>query len=381
VAAKRSSEHAALRVMLAGGGTGGHITPALAFGEALQQRYPQALLWYCGRPGSLEQTLVRQHGWAFKTVCSAPPRPGFARCWALARIAWGLLQSVMLVLRFRPRLVVGFGGYTAFPLLLAALWLRRPVLVHEANALPGRAVRALARRGAWVAYGLSSDDADDALHALARQLGTRARRTGNPLRRAFLDATIEHACRVTGLAADAPTVLVLGGSLGSRALNTLAPPALEHVARAVPRLQIVHIAGIADVERVRRVYAQTALPHYVAGFSNEMGALFRLANLVLARAGALTLSEICACGLPAVLIPYPFAADRHQEFNARVLSSRGAAILLNEADATPALLAAHIQRILTGPDAAAMAAAARGLAMPDAAEQLVAFADVCMTTS
>ncbi len=371
------------RCLIAGGGTGGHITPALALCETLQRRDPQARVWYCGRPGSLEHELVRAHGITYKFVCAAPPAGGLwsaLRCAAMMLI--GLVQSMALIIKCAPQVIIGFGGYTAVPPLLAGLLLRRQVVVHEANVLPGKAVRLLVRAGAQLAYGIAPRDHEPAVQKAWRRLRARATFTGNPLRQAFLAATAVHGRALTGFAPDAVVLMTLGGSQGSRMLNTCVPDMVRLLQPAVANLHVIHITGVADADRVRKVYQALHVPHFVASYSSAIGALFRSATLVIARAGALTVSELCICGVPAILIPYPHAADNHQEYNARVLSDAGGAVMLREAALTPAGLAETVGGLLAAPARrAAMQAALQSLAVPDAAQRLATLLETCHATS
>ena len=260
------------------------------------------------------------------------------------------------------------------------LLLRRKVVVHEANALPGKAVRLLVRLGARLAYGLAPD-AGSPLCALVARLGSRACLTGNPLRRSFFEVSATRAHVLTGFSGDAPTVLIIGGSQGARALNTLAPAAIGILKQAVPRLRVIHIAGASDSPAVRHAYAGIHAPHFVTAFTGEIGGLYRLAHVILARSGALTVSEICAAGLPAVLVPFPFAAEDHQTANARMLEQHGGAVVVQETGLDAPRLAAALAGILTDAGrAAAMAAANKMLAQPDAADNLVDFVELCLTT-
>lgn len=369
--------------MVAGGGTGGHITPALALCEAWRARAPQLVLWYIGRAGSLEERLARAAAVPFIALPAAPLRPGLR---GLLRCVFvnvrGVASALWLVYRTRPAVLVGFGGYVSFPLMLAGMCLRRHVIVHEANAVPGKTVRLLVRLGARLAYGLESGH-DEFRHARTLRLHPeRVCCTGNPLRRAFLADLNAAPHDIPGLQRDVTTVLVLGGSQGSRRLNLLVPDALcAVVANGVP-VQVIHLTGDADEAQVRARYAAAGIAAFVAAFYERMGVLYRRADLVIARAGALTISEICARGVPSVLVPFPHATDDHQHANAAVLAEHGAALLLEEAGLDAARLARAVCDVLgDAARRAAMAAAARALAVPNAAERLLDFIDVCTRTT
>ena len=367
--------------MVSGGGTGGHIMPALALCEALRDRAPHSVLWYVGRARSMEERLARGLDLPFRRIHAAPLKRGVrARLVFAAAMFLGVCEALFLVLRCRPRVVVGFGGYVSFPILLAGLALRRTVIVHEANAWPGRTVRLLIRLGARLAYGMPPADPSGLLARMVAGLGDRACCTGNPVRRSFVHAAASHARRLTGFVADAPTLLVLGGSQGAHVLNTMVPPAVALAARTVAGLRVVHLAGSADEAAVRAAYAEAGVPHFVAAFFDDMGGLYRMASMAVARAGALTISEICMAAVPAVLVPLPSATDDHQAANAAVLERNGGAVVIREHALSPERLAAVIADVLAGGRAAAMSRANKECARPGAADILIDWIEQCTTT-
>jgi UDP-N-acetylglucosamine--N-acetylmuramyl-(pentapeptide) pyrophosphoryl-undecaprenol N-acetylglucosamine transferase len=359
--------------MVSGGGTGGHIMPALALCEALLTRAPHAVLWYIGRGRSMEERLARNLGLPFRRIHAAPLKHGIRAAMAfVVAMVVGVCESLVLVLRGRPDVIIGFGGYASFPILLAGLILRRTVVVHEANARPGRTVKFLVRLGARLAYGMPPVDTTGPLALMVQRLGARACWTGNPVRRSFLQATSGTAHRLTGFVGTAPTLLVLGGSQGAHALNSVVPRAAALAARRVPGLRVAHLAGSADEHDVRAAYMAAGVPHFVAAFFDDMGGLYRLATMVVARAGALTVSEICVAGLPAVLVPLPTATDDHQTANAQVLERNGGAVLIPQPALTPESLADVIADVMAGEGRAeAMARANKACARPGAADDLI----------
>ena len=355
--------------MVAGGGTGGHVTPALALCDAVRERHSGARLWYVGRRDAFEQSMAVQAGIGFLSVCAAPLAHGFIgtlRC--AGATLWGILQSVVLIMRYRPCALIGFGGYASFPLLTAGLLLRRCVVVHEANAIPGKAFRLLSRLGARCAYGLVMNRAADRRHCY----------TGNPLRLAFLTALAGGETELEGLRADAPTVMILGGSQGARYLNTLAPQLLRRVVEHVPALQVIHVAGRGDTETVRREYDRLGIPHHTVEFSHTIGVFYRRADVVVARAGALTVSEVCAAGDAAIFVPYPYATDDHQYWNARVVADREGAYVVRQDELEPERVSALLTALLRDDELRlAMQERAHALACPDAAFRLLTFTEQC----
>ena len=362
-------------VLIAGGGTGGHITPALALYEVLRQRYPCAMPCLVGRSRSLEADLAHAAHAPFIALSAAPLKAGLLRrCLSALKMTWGVVQALILIRRAKPCAIVGFGGYTSFPLLCAGLLAGTVVVVHEANAIPGRAVRLLVHAGARLAFGI--DTGHPRLVRLRACVANPRHvcRTGNPIRRECAGATAADGERITGLSHEHPTLLIVGGSQGSRRINTAILESIPALRQAVPRLQVIHLTGVADEQRVRAAHERAGVPHYTAAFSPDVPALYALAHLVIARAGALTIAEICAAGVPAILVPYPHATDQHQDENARLLCDAGGALLLSDREFTPQALTRCVADLLSDPDRMRrMADVNRSLACPRAADALCDF--------
>lgn len=367
-----------MRVMICGGGTGGHITPALALTEYIMLHHPHSVLWYIGRRNSMEERLAGTENISFVSLHAAPYRKGFGILACIAVNVLGLFESIILILRRRPGIIVGFGGYASFPLLLAGLLLRRTVVVHEANALPGKSVKILVRLGANFAYGI--DTGNPALKRLCeraeRKHGTCF--TGNPIRQTMVLPVDLSRENDTGLDTEAPTLLVMGGSQGARFLNRIACSACVKLRNAVPGLQVIHITGDADQQIVRDTYEMCDIPHYVTPFSDRMNVLYTLAGCVLARAGAMTIAEICAAAVPAVLVPFPYATEKHQHENARFLVESGGAVMIDQSDLTAERFIHELSSLMNDRvRMERMAGINRKLAVPDAARQLWEFALEC----
>ncbi|MCW5892116.1 MAG: UDP-N-acetylglucosamine--N-acetylmuramyl-(pentapeptide) pyrophosphoryl-undecaprenol N-acetylglucosamine transferase [bacterium] len=277
-----------------------------------------------------------------------------------AALGAGIATALGLVGRLRPRLVVGVGGYASAAMVVAA-WLRRvPVVLQEQNAIPGATNRSLARLARVVCVGFAE---------ASRYLPAgRAVHTGNPLRPEVLAAPPAPPAPGTGL-------LVFGGSQGAQRINAATLAAMERLGPAAAGLRIVHQTGAAEREQVAAGYARLGLAARVEAFIQDMGAAYRAADLVVARAGAMSCSEIAAMGLPAILVPYPFAVDDHQRANAEVLVHAGAARMILDRELDGATLGAALAALAGDADVRrAMAARARAVARPEAAE---AAADVC----
>ncbi len=323
-------------VIISGGGTGGHLYPALVVGQKLLALDPALQLTYVGTRREVERKIMAGHGVRFIPMrIEGLKGRGLKSLRGLVLIPMAFLHSLAILIRTRPRLVVGVGGYSSGPLVLLAAWLRVPTVILEQNARPGFTNRLLRRsvRKAVVAF-------PSTLPAFKGKGVV----LGNPVREAFYALPK----KARGAALD---ILIFGGSQGSRFLNDRIIAALPLLAAAKGRLRVAHQTGPADLERVRAAYAANGLAGAeVAAYFPEMPAYFGRADLVVCRAGATTLAELIAARKAAILVPFAAAADDHQTWNARELQAVGGAVLLPEAEATPEALAARILGFLDRPD-------------------------------
>jgi UDP-N-acetylglucosamine--N-acetylmuramyl-(pentapeptide) pyrophosphoryl-undecaprenol N-acetylglucosamine transferase len=342
-------------VLIMAGGTGGHIFPGLAVAEALRaQGVP--VVWL-GAEGGMETKVVPAHGIELITVPVGGLRGKGIKTRLLAplMLTRALLASLGALRRIKPRSVLSMGGYVAGPGGIAARLTHRPLLVHEQNRVAGFTNRKLAGFAQRVLAGFS-----DALPG--------AEWVGNPVRGAIaaLAAPRERMAGRSGR----PRLLVLGGSLGARALNLALPQALSLLAPG-QRPDVLHQCGSRGIDEARAAYAKAGVDAQIVPFIEDMAGTYAWADLALCRAGALTLAELTACGLGAVLVPFPHAVDDHQTRNAEALVAAGAAQLIQERDLNTNDLAQRLTTLL-GDRAAllAMAEAARTLAKPDAAADI-----------
>jgi UDP-N-acetylglucosamine--N-acetylmuramyl-(pentapeptide) pyrophosphoryl-undecaprenol N-acetylglucosamine transferase len=356
-----------MRVVVTGGGTGGHIYPGLAIAEALRRRAPEVEVLFVGGR-RLEAYVVPQAGWPFRAIAGRGlPRPAsIATIVALGATALGGAQALALLWRWRPDVVVATGGYVCAPVGAAAIALGVPLVLQEQNVRAGLANRVLARWARWVS--LPYPEAAASLPARA------AAATGVPVREAALRGDRARAYARWGLEAGRLTVLVLGGSQGARSLNA-AVCRLADLLMYDARIQLLHQTGAADLETVRRAIGHRehvgppAVRQVAAAFLDPIGDAYACADLVVCRAGASTLAEVTAWGLPAVLVPYPHAATAHQDENAAVLARAGAALVVPDRALAGTALLEAVGRLLDDPARrAAMAAASRALGRPDAAD-------------
>jgi len=365
-AAGTSSAEAAARsapVLIMAGGTGGHVFPALAVANVLRER-GVPVVWL-GVPASMESRLVPANGFPIEWLRVGGIRgKGFATL-ALAplRIARAVWQAMRVLRRVRPRAVLGAGGYVSGPGGIAAWLMRIPLLIHEQNAIPGLTNRWLARVAGSVLQAFPDSFA----------AGVRARTVGNPVR-ADIAAIPEPAQRFAARSGPA-RLLVFGGSLGAQRLNALVPQALARIApESRPRVR--HQAGARGIDAALAAYRTAQVEAEVTAFIDDMAGAYAWADLAVCRAGAMTIAELQAAGLGALLVPFPSATDDHQTKNADALVHVGAGRVLQERDMTVETLRACIVELL-GDRARllAMAQAARGARVIDAAAQV---ADQCM---
>ena len=345
-------------VMIMAGGTGGHVFPALAVAEELRSR-AQPVVWMGTRKG-LEARVVPAAGIEMEWISIAGLRGRGAAAWLAAPfwISIAIIQALAAMRRRRPAVVLGMGGFVSGPGGVAAWLCRRPVLIHEQNAVAGTTNRLLSRiaRRVFEAFPGSFPN------------GVAAELVGNPVRREILD--LPHRDR----AGDSAHVLILGGSQGARVLNERVPEALAKLPGGIS-VDIWHQAG-RGLETAQRGYAEHGLAARVDAFVEDMAGAYAWADLVICRAGALTIAELAAAGLGAILVPFPYAVDDHQARNADSLGSRGAGIVIPEQEFTPQRLVNELAVLLERPDRIAnMGDSARNLARPAALTDIV---DACL---
>ena len=349
-------------VVLAAGGTGGHVFPAQALAEELLRRGVRLALVTDRRGGEYGDALA---GIDTYKICAATLGGGpFARVAAIARIGRGIIEARRVLRRLDARLVVGFGGYPSVPTLLAASWCGVPVLIHEQNAVLGRANRLLARRAAAIATSFAE------VAGIEAKDRAKSTRTGNPVREAI--AQMASRPYPTIEAAELLNCLVIGGSQGAQILSRVVPQAVALLSgpkRA--RLGIAQQCRPEDLAHVHEAYDEIRFDAELAPFFDDVPERLGRAHLVIARSGASTVAELTAVGRPAILVPYARAADDHQTANGRALDEAGAAWLMSEAAFTPEALASRLEAFLDLP-ATLVTAAKRALAVgePNAASRL-----------
>lgn len=352
-----------LRVLIAGGGTGGHLYPGIAVARELQQRVPDAIVTFAGTERGIESRVVPREGFELDLLRSAGLKGASAlgTLRGLALIPLGGLDAWRIITRRSPDLVIGVGGYSSGPVVLAAALRRIPTMLLEQNATPGMTNRLLSR---------FVDAAAVTFEPTAAYFGRRGIVTGNPVRPEFLAIGSEPGSPrpENGRAA---RVLIVGGSQGSHAINMAMVAAAPRLAARSGRMAITHQTGERDLDLVRDGYRRAGLEARVEPFLFAMDREMSAADLVVCRAGATTIAELTAAGRPAIFIPLPTAADDHQRRNAEVLVAAGAADMIEQANLTGDVLADRIAALVDdSARRASMSAAARRLARPDAARAI-----------
>jgi undecaprenyldiphospho-muramoylpentapeptide beta-N-acetylglucosaminyltransferase len=351
-------------LMIAGGGTGGHIYPAIAIAQEWVARNPQRRVIFVGTERGLEKAIVPKAGFPLEFI-SAGGLKGKAivdTVRNLFRLPVGFMQSLTLIGKHRPNVVLGVGGYSSGPLLIAARVRGVPTAIHEANAFPGLTNRVLARvvTAAAVAFAV----------AAPRMKRADAVVTGNPIRKEFFDAGTDARRPASD---PRQRLLIFGGSQGSRTINDAMIGALLFLAPLRDRIEVVHQTGPTELEKVQAGYRASAFPGArVVPYLDPIVAEIAAADLVVSRSGAMTVGELAAVGRAAILIPFAAATDNHQELNARAVEQAGGAQVITERELSPERLAFSITGILSDSGRAErMGAAARTLATPDATKKIV----------
>jgi UDP-N-acetylglucosamine--N-acetylmuramyl-(pentapeptide) pyrophosphoryl-undecaprenol N-acetylglucosamine transferase len=351
-------------VLLAAGGTGGHLFPAEALAAALERRGVAVDLVTDSRAARHATSFPAKRIYVVPSATVRSRRNPFSLARTAGVLGYGLLKAWLKLPQIRPAIVVGFGGYPTVPPLLAATMRGIPTLIHEQNAVMGRANRMLAPRVRAIATGFPG--------ILNREpaLAAKATHTGNPVRPAVIAAA---ATPYPALETGGPrNLLVFGGSQGAKVMADVVPPAVERMSWEMRgRLKIVQQAREEDLERVRETYAKFQVSAEVAPFFADLPARMAASHLVVSRSGASTVAELAAIGRPAILVPLPHALDQDQRANAGVLMEAGGAIRLDQADFTPERLVTEIAAFMADPQKLArMAAAAKTAGAIDAADRL-----------
>ena len=354
------------RIVISGGGTGGHIYPAIGIAKELIQLDAETEISFIGGVDRLESTIVPQHGFRFLPISVA----GFPRklTWRWIPVVYnvcsGFAKSLWLLKSLKPNVVVGTGGYVCGPVLFAAVLLGIPTVIQEQNAAPGLTNRVLAR---WA----------KTIYLAFETAGTHfpTQKTmvmGNPIRRTIGDVERNpETYDSLGLDPERKTVFVMGGSQGAQAINRNVMDALDHLGAFHHQLQFVHQTGKVDYSAVKARYQASSLRHLVEPYFDPIETVYSIADLMVCRAGGMTIAEITACGIPAIFIPLPTAAGDHQSLNAEAIADAGGGVALDQRTLTGCKLAEEIIRIINNPEKQKqMSYQSRQLGNPHAGEEI-----------
>ena len=348
-----------LKLIFAGGGTGGHLFPAIALAEEFKRRDPNVEITFVGGAGGLEEKIVPKYGYPLKVfnVEGIKRRRGFTRVRALAKAAKSTMEAIGFLKSTRPDAVIGCGSYSSAPVVTAARLLKVRTAILEQNALPGLTNKLL---GGFVDRVYISFEESRKFFP-----GGRTILSGNPVRRDIIRKLED------GRVADKFTILVFGGSQGATAINAAFLDAIEFLTDIWSGLRVMHQTGNEGYEMAVAAYKRKNLKVEAFKFIEDMGTAYNSADLVICRAGATSLAEITAAGLAAILIPYPFAADDHQAVNARCLEKAGAALMIKQDKLTGASLAEAIRRLYNDRQALrTMREKSKALGRPRAAQEI-----------
>ncbi len=357
---------APIRLMLTGGGTGGHLFPAIAAAEALCRRIPGSQVLFVGTKRKMDSTALEQYGYATASIHSMglKGKNFFSLLKGVAVLPLSCLEAMLHIIRFRPDLVLGVGGYVTGPVIAMARIMGKPTLIHEQNSIPGLANRKLGALAARICLSLPGSEKQFPLKKTVL--------TGNPVRSGILELAGKEEREEGGRI----TILVLGGSLGAHRVNELLPEAFAVGGEALKTVRLIHQTGANDAEMVTSSYKEKGIDAEVAPFFTDMAAVYAKADLLVSRAGATTLAELAVLGKPAILIPYPYAADNHQEKNAEFYVQGGGALMFRERELTASKLADTLTELVTEKARLKkMGMAMRKKAFPHAAERIV---DECL---
>lgn len=355
-----------MRIVLAGGGTGGHLFPGIAIAEELRRIDASAEVIFIGTEHGIEASIVPREGYPIRYLKAE----GFAgksimkKARAGIRTVSSLRDSFRILKEVKPDALIGLGGYASFAPVLAGFLLKIPTLVMEQNSVPGLANKVLSRIADIICVTYH-----ESLSFFPR---SKTYITGNPVRQTIVSAGKESAYDLFGLERGKFTVFVFGGSLGARKINNAVCGAFSDLSDIKDKVQFLHQTGKSDYDAVRETYRKWGISGTVAAFIHQMAEAYAVADLVVSRAGATTLAELTAVGRPAILIPYPYAAGNHQELNAQRLSEMGAARVILDHELDSEILARNIRDLF---DNAAirleMQRSSRALGRPDAAQKIV----------
>lgn len=356
-----------MRVLIACGGSGGHIFPAVALAQGLKEKNSDVEILFAGRNAVLDKRIFEKERYRYFLLSAnkLPYKVSFKTIAFFIKLSLDILKSLYILIKFKPDVVVGFGGYISSPVVFAAYILRIPRIVHEQNVVPGRANTALFKFAQRIA--VSFEETKKHVKAYADKVVF----TGNPIRISLLKADLALSEKKMGLDSDKFTILVIGGSHGAHNLNKTFLKALSKLDSSMrSRLQVIHITGVTDYGWAIEAYKELCLDHRVFSFIDRIEEAYSASDLVITRSGASAIFEIAYFGRPMILIPYPFAMS-HQTENARFFSKNGAAIQIDEKEISADLIKDRIADLFNDRSVLnKMGMSAKRLSVPDSSYNL-----------
>jgi len=360
------AESGDMKVIIAGGGTGGHIFPGIAIADEILRRDESAEITFVGTEHGIESSIVPQEGYSIRFLrAEGIVGKSMARkIKAGIKVILSILDSYKIINELRPEAIIGVGGYASFGMVLTGRFLSIPTLIMEQNSIPGLANRLLSK----------VVDAVCATYHESLSFFPKEKTfiTGNPVRHRIIEGSREKGYELFGLDRDRFTIFVFGGSSGATKINRAVCDAFNYLTEIRDQIQFLHQTGRSDIEWVKDSYRKWGFKGTVAPFIYEMAEAYAVSDIVISRAGATTLSELTAVGRPSILIPYPYAAGGHQEENARKLSEMGAARMILNEDLNGEILSKEIKRLVEDDELRKeMQMAAKSLGRPEASGQIV----------
>ena len=338
-----------MRVILAGGGTGGHIYPAIAIAKGIEEKYKDAKILFVGTEKGMENSIIPREGYPLRkiNVRGFTRKASFKNLIALKESLISMIECRKIIKEFKPDIVIGTGGYVCGTMLLTAALSGVPTLIHEQNAFPGITNRILSRFVDKIA--LTFPEASNYFHKKEKIIVT-----GNPLREEFIDITKEQGMRVFDFDINYPLLLIVGGSRGAKKINESCMLIAEECERK-RNFQMLHMTGESQYERVIELYKERNIPTNtsylkVVPYIHNAPYAYAAADLLISRCGAGLISEITVLGKPSILIPYPYATDNHQEYNARALEKSNATIVILESELDERTLLQNVKYLFDNKD-------------------------------
>lgn len=353
-------------IIIAGGKTGGHLFPGIAIAQAIEKICHTTNILFIGTTAPFEIQTLKKYGYAHNSIFSKPIKGGniINKMFSICILLISLIQSMIIIKKFKPDFVLGVGGFSSFAVVLSAWILRIPTAIQEQNAIPGLTNRMLFR------FAKTIFTSFEKTKGLVNH--PKVKYVGNPVRKAD-SVESDDNFQLNSFDPDKLTLLVTGGSQGASSINTAVMDALALMDNT-DRFNIIHQTGIKDKAMIQKKYNAMGIPATASAFFHNMPQLLKIADLAITRAGAGTIAELCIHNLPAVLVPFPHAADNHQTFNAKALEDQGAAIMIKDNELTGELLKQTMENLIENKEKLThMAQMLDHITMPDADEKIAAY--------